>query len=233
MKSSFFSTVVAIECLGSVLPIGTCCGQGQVSCTIFQCHSWTLCNIYTYIHAQYYFHSCVKNNDLILKHFEILGQMFHIEWKAEYEQGRGEGCTVLGWGKGWSVSSLITSNQERREHYSNPRWRQLAPRRNVNQNFSISLDFRVYPLQGILSIQESALAPTLLYTHNVSAFHSWGLCLWSKTMYCVTGWAHGQRRSLYANCSACVILKSGFCRLWVRKREICKFQSWCSCSLKS
>ena len=59
---------------------------------------------------------------------------------------------------------------ERRDYYSNPHLRQLARYKKVKQNLAVSLDSRVYPLQGILSIQESTLAPAFLYTHKRKCF---------------------------------------------------------------
>lgn len=108
MQSSFFNRV--IRCLRSVFPIWTCSEHGWMawfSSAIDEHHvtyifTYMLNNILTFVY-------CLKNNYLILKHFEFLGQMHHTEWKAEQQQRSRGKIQPSCQGKGWSFS-LITSH---------------------------------------------------------------------------------------------------------------------------
>lgn len=91
----------------------------------------------------------------------------------------------------------------RREYYSKSAFEMTSRYKEIKQNFTISLDTQVAPLQGVVSVQESTLAHTFLYTHRRKYFPQLRLMFVKQNdVLCYSMISRSEEKSLYTNRSS-------------------------------
>lgn len=176
-------------------------------------------NILTFVY-------CLKNNYLVLKHLELLGQMHHTEWKAVQQQGsRGntaflsrQGLVLL---PHHTASGHLGLWLRRREYYSKSAFEMTSRYKEIKQNFTISLDTQVAPLQGVVSVQESTLAHTFLYTHRRKYFPQLRLMFVKQNdVLCYSMISRSEEKSLYTNRSSVLFWSLAFASSGYRSPQV-------------